>query len=95
MMRSTLLAALVSAALPTMALAQTADELKNDDKTPGDVLIYGMGYCRQRFSPLTQINHTDRQAAGPGVVATASPTIAGSSGQRRWSRTGSSTSRPR
>jgi len=56
MMRSTLLAALVSAALPMTALAQTADELKNDDKTPGDVLTYGMGYSQHRFSPLTQIN---------------------------------------
>ena len=56
MMRSTLLAALVSAAFPMMALAQTADELKNDQKTPGDVLTYGMGYGHQRFSPLTQIN---------------------------------------
>src|SRR5712692_4546842 len=56
MMRSTLLAALVSAALPVMALAQTADDLKNDEKTPGDVLIYGMGYSQQRFSPLTRIN---------------------------------------
>jgi alcohol dehydrogenase (cytochrome c) len=56
MMRSTLLAALASAALPMMALAQSADELKNDEKTPGDVLTYGMGYSQQRFSPLTQIN---------------------------------------
>jgi len=36
MMRSTLIAALVSGALPMMALAQTADELKNDEQTPGD-----------------------------------------------------------
>ena len=56
MMRSTLLAALVSAAVPMMALAQTADELKYDEKTPGDVLTYGMGYGHQRYSPLTQIN---------------------------------------
>jgi alcohol dehydrogenase (cytochrome c) len=56
MMRSTLIAALVSAALPTMALAQTEGELKNDEKTPGDVLTYGMGYSQNRFSPLTQIN---------------------------------------
>src|SRR3989441_3587685 len=56
MMRSTLIAALVSAALPMMALAQTEDELKNDEKTPGDVLTYGMGYSQQRFSPLTHIN---------------------------------------
>ena len=56
MMRSTLLAALVSAAIPVAALAQTADELKNDDKTPGDVMTYGMGYSQHRFSTLTQIN---------------------------------------
>ena len=35
MMRSALLAALMSAVLPTMAFAQTADDLKNDEKTPG------------------------------------------------------------
>src|SRR3984893_72236 len=56
MLRPTLLAALVSAVIPMSALAQTADELKNDEKTPGDVLVYGMGYSGQRFSPLTQIN---------------------------------------
>ena len=56
MMRSTLLAALVGAVIPMTALAQTTDELKNDDKTPGDVLTYGMGYSQHRFSPLTQIN---------------------------------------
>ncbi|MGZ5844263.1 MAG: PQQ-dependent dehydrogenase, methanol/ethanol family [Xanthobacteraceae bacterium] len=56
MMRTTLLAALVSAAIPVTALAQSADELKNDDKTPSDVLTYGMGYSQHRFSPLTQIN---------------------------------------
>jgi hypothetical protein len=44
MMRSAPLAALMSAVLPTMAFAQTADDLKNDEKTPGDVLVYGMGY---------------------------------------------------
>src|SRR5919197_2661504 len=56
MKRSTLLAALASVAFPMMAFAQSADELKNDDKTPGDVLTYGMGYSQHRFSPLTQIN---------------------------------------
>src|ERR1700716_2549031 len=56
MLRPTLLAALVSAVIPMSALAQTADELKNDEKTPGDVLVYGMGYSGQRYSPLTQIN---------------------------------------
>src|SRR5262245_16745554 len=56
MMRPMMLAALMSAVVPVMALAQSADDLKNDDKTPGDVLTYGMGYSQQRYSPLTQIN---------------------------------------
>ena len=56
MMRSTLLAALVGAAVPMLAFAQTADELKNDEKTPGDLLTYGMGYSLQRYSPLNRIN---------------------------------------
>jgi alcohol dehydrogenase (cytochrome c) len=43
-------------ALPLAALAQTAEDLKNDAQTTGDVLTYGMGYNQQRFSPLTQIN---------------------------------------
>lgn len=55
-MRSMLFAALLSAAVPFAALAQTAEELQNDEKTPGDVLVYGMGYSANRFSPLTQIN---------------------------------------
>ena len=38
------------------ALSQSADDLKNDEKTTGDVLVYGMGYSGQRYSPLTQIN---------------------------------------
>ncbi len=46
----------MSAAIPLLALAQTADELKNDENTPGDILTYGMGYGHQRYSPLTQIN---------------------------------------
>ena len=56
MMRSMLVAALLSTVVPFATLAQTADELKNDEKTPGDVLVYGMGYSANRFSPLTQIN---------------------------------------
>ena len=56
MLRPTLLAAFLSAAIPMTALAQTADDLKNDEKTPGDVLVYGMGYSANRYSPLTQIN---------------------------------------
>jgi len=38
------------------AFAQSAADLKNDQATPGDVLVYGMGYAGQRYSPLTQIN---------------------------------------
>jgi alcohol dehydrogenase (cytochrome c) len=38
------------------AHSQTADDLKNDHLTPGDVLVYGMGYSGQRYSPLNRIN---------------------------------------
>src|SRR5580704_12676964 len=55
-MRSMFFAVLLSAAMPCAAFAQTANDLKNDEKTPGDVLVYGMGYSGNRFSPLTQIN---------------------------------------
>jgi alcohol dehydrogenase (cytochrome c) len=41
MLRATLLAALLTTAIPVTALAQTADELKNDERSPGDVLVYG------------------------------------------------------
>ena len=59
MMRSTLFAVLLSATVsivPIAALAQSADDLKNDEKTPDNVLVYGMGYSGNRYSPLTQIN---------------------------------------
>src|ERR1700747_3411564 len=56
MLRPTLIAALLTAAITMTAPAQPAGELKNDEKTPGDVLVYGMGYSANRFSPLTQIN---------------------------------------
>src|SRR3984885_13967598 len=56
MFRSMLFTALLTMTLPLAVLAQTADDLKNDEKTTGDVLVYGMGYSANRFSPLTQIN---------------------------------------
>ena len=59
MRRSTILAAFLTMAVtaaPFAALAQTADDLKNDEKTPDNVLVYGMGYSGNRYSPLTQIN---------------------------------------
>ena len=56
MRKSILIALLLAAALPLGAHAQTADELKNDSKTTGDVLTYGMGYSQNRYSTLKQIN---------------------------------------
>ncbi len=49
----------LAAVLAGGALAQTADDLKNDHTTPGDVLVYGMGYGGQRYSPLTQIDKSN------------------------------------
>ena len=39
--------------------AQTSNDLVNDTKTTDDVLVYGMGYNAQRFSPLTKINKSN------------------------------------
>ena len=55
-MKALCAAVLLSVAVPMLALAQSAEDLKNDHKTPGDVLTYGMGYEQHRFSPLTHIN---------------------------------------
>ena len=52
-------ALLLCAACPASALAQSADDLKNDQQTPGDVLVYGMGYSGQRYSPLTRIDKSN------------------------------------
>ena len=49
------------------ATAQTLDDLKNDGKNTDNVLTYGMGYEQNRYSPLKQIDKTQRQAAGAGV----------------------------
>ena len=38
------------------AAAQTTADLKKDQDTPGDVLVYGMGQHGQRYSSLTTIN---------------------------------------
>ena len=51
-----LLAALVLATVPFAASAQSSEDLKNDEKTPGDILVYGMGYSAHRYSPLSSIN---------------------------------------
>src|SRR5262245_65255372 len=56
MIRATTVALLLGSAVFVTANAQTADDLKNDANTPADVLVYGMGYAGNRYSPLTQIN---------------------------------------
>jgi alcohol dehydrogenase (cytochrome c) len=56
MIRIAFAAALLIPTLGLSALAQTSQDLKADATTPADVLVYGMGYSGQRFSPLTQIN---------------------------------------
>ena len=51
---------LMGAALLALAMcgaqAQNDQALKNDAKSTGDVLTYGMGYNNQRYSALKQIN---------------------------------------
>jgi alcohol dehydrogenase (cytochrome c) len=41
------------------AFAQTSDELRNDHNSAEDVLVYGMGYSGQRYSPLAKINKSN------------------------------------
>ena len=57
--RTALLSAVLTAVAHGFAVCgacPTADDLKNDEKTPDNVLVYGMGYSGDRYSPLTQIN---------------------------------------
>jgi alcohol dehydrogenase (cytochrome c) len=56
MWRSAFAGATILALFNVSSLAQTSQDLKADAGTTGDVLVYGMGYSGQRFSPLTQIN---------------------------------------
>ena len=56
---TTALAAIPMATMPIKAFAQSADDLKNDEKTPDNVLVYGMGYSGNRYSPLTQITKSN------------------------------------
>src|SRR6202023_3937915 len=55
-MKTAVYAAVLSTAFPFAALAQTADEIKNAERTPQNVLTSGMSYNHQRYSTLTQIN---------------------------------------
>ncbi|MFK7881643.1 PQQ-dependent dehydrogenase, methanol/ethanol family [Roseobacter sp.] len=55
-MKSLFTAAVVTAiGMATFASAQSEDDLAADASTPGDVLVYGMGYDQKRFSALDQI----------------------------------------
>jgi alcohol dehydrogenase (cytochrome c) len=58
------LAALIFLA-PASAWAQSAQELLNDHQTPGDVLVNGMGYSAQRYSPLGKIDTGNVQRLVP------------------------------
>ncbi len=49
------IATVASIGISSAAFAQTADQLAADASTPGDVLVYGMGYDQKRFSALDQI----------------------------------------
>jgi len=48
--------ALAPAVAAGPAIAQGLDDLRNDHRTAGDVLTYGMGYNNQRYSRLKSIN---------------------------------------
>ena len=57
-MKPIALAAILFAALPIAAIAQTADDLKKDGNggSTDNILTYGMGYHQNRYSPLKQVN---------------------------------------
>ena len=56
MMRPAVFAVLLSATVPIAALAQTSEELKNDHKTPGDVLVYVCSDCAHRLDVVVDEN---------------------------------------
>ena len=43
------------------------DDIRNDDKTPGDVLTYGLGLKAQRHSPLKTVNTKNAFRPMPGA----------------------------
>lgn len=59
MKKTGLLAILLSVSWPGPGLAQTADELVNDIRTPENVITQSMGYDRKSYSPLKQINRSN------------------------------------
>src|SRR3989442_1869737 len=51
-----IVAALVTAGVPAVTLAQTAADLLNDGKNTENVTTFGMGYDLKMYSPLREIN---------------------------------------
>src|SRR5437899_11588795 len=58
-MKKSLLMAILLGLSPGPGSAQTMDELLNDGKNPDNVLTLSMGFARQNYSPLNQINKTN------------------------------------
>jgi len=58
-MRKTWLLATLLALSPTLAPAQTTEEINNDGKNTENVVTQSMGLDRKSFSPLAQINKTN------------------------------------
>ncbi len=57
-------------AAPVAAAAGPTDaDILNDEKTPGDVLTYGMGLRGQRFSPLTKLTASNVARLVPAFSA--------------------------
>ena len=55
-MKTLTFGAIAAMGFATAVTAQSLDDLAGDASTPGDVLVYGMGYDQKRFSALDQIN---------------------------------------
>src|SRR5215470_13149479 len=55
-MKKIWLTAILLGLSPTLGSAQTMDELLNDGKNTDNVLTLSMGFARQNYSPLNQIN---------------------------------------
>ena len=58
-MQKAWLLATVLALSPTLASAQTTEEINNDGKNTDNVITQSMGLARQSYSPLNQINKSN------------------------------------
>ena len=63
-MKQLILPATLVVIASAIASSQTTDELVNDGKNTENVTTQSMGYDRKSYSPLKQINKSQRQAAG-------------------------------